>query len=97
MFSGYGGGEVGAITFNTSWTRLRSWNATSGDRSSVVRVIREVRPDKVFHLAAQSYVVTSWHAPEESLTTNIVGNLNLLEAIREAGIDPLIQVAGSSE
>ena len=67
------------------------------DRSSVVRVIREVRPDKVFHLAAQSYVVTSWHAPEESLTTNIIGNLNLLEAVREAGIDPLIQVAGSSE
>ena len=67
------------------------------DRSSVVRVIREVRPNKVFHLAAQSYVVTSWHAPEESLTTNIVGNLNLLEAVREADIDPLIQVAGSSE
>lgn len=67
------------------------------DRSSVSRVIRDVRPDKIFHLAAQSYVVTSWHAPEETLTTNILGNLNLLEAVREAGVDPLIQVAGSSE
>jgi GDP-4-dehydro-6-deoxy-D-mannose reductase len=67
------------------------------DRSSVGRVIRDVRPDKIFHLAAQSYVVTSWHAPEESLTTNIIGNLNILEAVREAGLDPVIQVAGSSE
>jgi GDP-4-dehydro-6-deoxy-D-mannose reductase len=67
------------------------------DRSSVGRVIRDVRPDKIFHLAAQSYVVTSWHAPEESLTTNIIGNLNILEAVREIGLDPVIQVAGSSE
>ncbi|MFQ5692670.1 MAG: GDP-mannose 4,6-dehydratase [Nitrospinota bacterium] len=67
------------------------------DRTSMVRVVREVRPDRIFHLAAQSYVVTSWHAPEESLSTNILGTLNLLEAVREVGIDPLIQTAGSSE
>jgi len=67
------------------------------DLTSVRRIIAAVRPNKIFHLAAQSYVPTSWHAPAECLTTNVLGNLNLLEAVREAGIDPWIQIAGSSE
>ncbi len=67
------------------------------DLTSVKRIVEAVRPDKIFHLAAQSYVPTSWHAPAECLTTNIIGNLNLLEAVRDSGIDPWIQIAGSSE
>jgi len=67
------------------------------DPTSMKRIIASVRPDKIFHLAAQSFVPTSWHAPAECLTTNILGNLNLLEAVREASIDPWIQIAGSSE
>lgn len=67
------------------------------DQISVSRVLSEIRPQKIFHLAAQSFVPTSWSAPEESLHTNIIGTLHLLEGVRQAGIDPLIQVAGSSE
>ncbi|MEK6709522.1 MAG: GDP-mannose 4,6-dehydratase [Nitrospinota bacterium] len=67
------------------------------DQVSVTRAIQQVRPDKIFHLAAQSFVPTSWHAPEESLHTNILGTLHLFEAVRQAGLDPWIQVAGSSE
>ncbi len=67
------------------------------DQISVNRVIAEVQPDKIFHLAAQSFVPTSWSAPEESLYTNIIGTLHILEGVRQAGIDPWIQVAGSSE
>ncbi|MEE9240295.1 MAG: GDP-mannose 4,6-dehydratase [bacterium] len=67
------------------------------DQISVNRVIAEVQPDKIFHLAAQSFVPTSWSAPEESLHTNIIGTLHILEGVRQAGIDPWIQVAGSSE
>lgn len=67
------------------------------DATSLRKCIEGVRPDWIFHLAAQSFLATSWHAPAESLSTNIIGNLNLLEAVREAGLDPLIQVAGSSE
>jgi GDP-4-dehydro-6-deoxy-D-mannose reductase len=48
-------------------------------------------------LAAQSFVPTSWSAPEESLHTNIIGTLHILEGVRQVGIDPWIQVAGSSE
>ena len=67
------------------------------DQISVNRALAEVKPDKIFHLAAQSFVPTSWSAPEESLHTNIIGTLHMLEGVRQAGIDPWIQVAGSSE
>ena len=67
------------------------------DLSSVTQIIKEIMPDWIFHLAAQSFVPTSWHAPAETLTTNIIGNLNILEAVRAVGINPRIQIAGSSE
>jgi GDP-4-dehydro-6-deoxy-D-mannose reductase len=67
------------------------------DGSAVRGVIRAVQPDKVFHLAAQSFVPTSWTAPAATLTNNIVSQVNLFEAIREARLDPVIHVAGSSE
>ncbi len=67
------------------------------DGSAVRGVIRAVQPDKVFHLAAQSFVPTSWTAPAATLTNNIVSQVNLFEAIRDARLDPVIHVAGSSE
>ncbi|MCL5024967.1 MAG: GDP-mannose 4,6-dehydratase [Chloroflexi bacterium] len=67
------------------------------DGACVHRLIRSLRPDRIFHLAAQSYVPTSWSAPVETLTNNTVSEVNLFEAVREADIDPLIHVAGSSE
>ena len=67
------------------------------DQSSVTGLIDRVRPDRIFHLAAQSFVPSSWNAPAESLTTNILGQLNLFEAVRAARIDPWIQIACSSE
>src|SRR6202022_3046618 len=67
------------------------------DGSAVRGVIRAVQPDRVFHLAAQSFVPTSWTAPSATLTNNIVAQVNLFEAIREAHLDPVIHIAGSSE
>ncbi|MBI2920193.1 MAG: GDP-mannose 4,6-dehydratase [Planctomycetes bacterium] len=67
------------------------------DATSVRRAVDESRPDWIFHLAAQSYVPTSWHAPAETLATNIQGTLNVLEAVRGAKLASRIQVAGSSE
>jgi GDP-4-dehydro-6-deoxy-D-mannose reductase len=67
------------------------------DQSSVTGLIERVRPDRIFHLAAQSFVPSSWNAPAESLSTNILGQLNLFEAVRAAGIEPWIQIACSSE
>jgi len=67
------------------------------DSSSMHRAVWEVKPDAIFHLAAQSFVPTSFHAPQETLTTNINGNVNLLEAVRQEKLDTVIQIAGSSE
>lgn len=67
------------------------------DATSVKALLGRVRPEKIFHLAAQSYVPSSWNAPAESLTTNVLGQLNIFEAIRELEIEPWIQVACSSE
>jgi GDP-4-dehydro-6-deoxy-D-mannose reductase len=67
------------------------------DYGSVLGLIQESKPHRIFHLAAQSFVPNSWKAPAETMNTNIMGELNLFEAIRAAGIEPRIQVAGSSE
>ena len=67
------------------------------DATSTRDVIEEVKPDFIFHLAAQSYVPTSWRAPTESLTTNVLGELNIFEAVRKIGLGCRIQLAGSSE
>lgn len=67
------------------------------DAVSMRRVVGAIRPERIFHLAAQSFVPTSWNAPADTLETNIIGELKLLEAVRDAGINPLIHVAGSSE
>lgn len=67
------------------------------DSSATRRCLMELKPDYIFHLAAQSFVPTSWTAPEETLTTNIISELNLLEAMRDIDKEIRIQVAGSSE
>jgi len=67
------------------------------DAYSMHKLIMSVQPDRIFHLAAQSFVPASWNLPAETLTTNIVGEVNLFEAVREWGGDPLIHIAGSSE
>ena len=67
------------------------------NRIAVARVLEKVKPDKIFHLAAQSFVPTSWQSPEDTLFNNIMSELNIFEAVRELKINPIIQVACSSE
>lgn len=67
------------------------------DPFSMKHMIAAVKPDRIFHLAAQSYVPGSWDAPAETLHRNILGQVYLLEAVREAKLDPVIHIAGSSE
>lgn len=68
------------------------------DYISIQNVIEEVKPDYVFHLAAQSYPTTSFTSPVDTLDTNIQGTERLLEALRKCrDIDPVIHVCSSSE
>ena len=52
---------------------------------SVKEVVADVRPDFVFHLAAQPLVRLAFDEPHRTVETNLVGSLNVLEAIRQAG------------
>ncbi len=68
-----------------------------GDALAMHTVVETVRPDRIFHLAAQSFVPVSWTAPAETFRINAIGQIHLLEAVRAVGLDPLIHIAGSSE
>lgn len=54
------------------------------DAAALARVVAEVRPDFVFHLAAQPLVLDSYAAPAETFATNVTGTINLMEALRAA-------------
>ena len=67
------------------------------DSSRLVTLIEKVRPDEVYHLAAQSHVRVSFDEPEYTGNTTGVGTARLLEAIRMVGIDTRFYQASSSE
>jgi GDP-4-dehydro-6-deoxy-D-mannose reductase len=67
------------------------------DYASVLQAVGQARPDYVFHLAAQSFVPTSWSSPAETISTNINSQTHLFEACRALALDPVIQIACSSE
>lgn len=76
--------------------------ADLNDQTSLITVVNEVKPDYIFHLAAQSYPMTSFTAPIDTLNTNILGTCRLMEAIRTAmTVDkeyrPVVHVCASSE
>ena len=56
------------------------------DLAAVVKVIESVRPDVIFHLAAQPLVRRSYAEPIETLQTNVLGTANVLEAVRRLGL-----------
>ncbi|HEV7666909.1 MAG TPA: GDP-mannose 4,6-dehydratase [Thermoanaerobaculia bacterium] len=67
------------------------------DYTSMRRALEKAQPDYIFHLAAQSFVPSSWIAPNDTFSINAQGQINLFEAVRELGLDPTIQLACSSE
>jgi len=67
------------------------------DFASLVNTIKKIKPNYVFHLAAQSFPQTSFEAPIETLETNILGTTKLLEAIRINELNPIVHVCASSE
>lgn len=64
---------------------MRSVYGDVTDFEGLYRVIAETRPELVFHLAAQPLVRKSYQLPRETFETNIMGTVNLLEALRRVG------------
>lgn len=67
------------------------------DEKNVRQVIANVKPDCVFHLAAQSSAALSWKKPRLTMDINLGGAINLLEAVRECCPDCSLLLIGSSE
>ncbi len=67
------------------------------DFSSVLNVLKEIKPDAIFHLASHANVRASFITPLAVLDNNIMGTANFFEAVRIAGIDPIIQLCSTSE
>ena len=63
--------------------RISIYYADLNDSAAISRMLRDVRPEFISHLAAQSYPKTSFNSPIETLQTNIIGTANLLENIRQ--------------
>lgn len=67
------------------------------DQSAVYYLITKIKPDFIFHLAAQSFVPLSWEAPSLTLSSNLIGSLNILEGVRLAHPEAKVLMAGTSE
>lgn len=67
------------------------------DYGKLKAVLEEFRPDSVFHLAAQPSVAISWKDPWATYRVNMVGQLNLMEALRALGLEASVHIACSSE
>lgn len=67
------------------------------DAHAVLAMVKEIEPDVIFHLAAQAFVPVSWRSPQETLSTNIIGSMNLFEAVRQSKKEIRLHIAGSSE
>lgn len=67
------------------------------DLNSLVTMLKKIKPERIFHLAAQSYVTVSFDSPADTLATNIIGTTNLLDAMRITGCDVKIHICSSSE
>lgn len=67
------------------------------DAAAAQRLVKRVKPDRIYHLAARSSPALSWKFPLETVTENYSVQLHLLDAIRQARFKTKIHVASSSE
>lgn len=66
-------------------SKITHIEADINDRERIIGAIADTKPEIVLHLAAQSLVRYSYHHPLETFDTNVIGTLNVLEGIRQAG------------
>ena len=77
--------------------KIRLLEGDVKDSVSLRPCLEACKPDRIFHLAAQSFVPASWKCPGETFAINTIGQINLFEALLALKLSPRIQVAGSSE
>ena len=78
-------------------SRLKLHYGDMTDSSNLIRIVQEIRPDEIYHLAAQSHVRISFDMPEYTAETDGIGTLRLLEAVRFSKLKTRIYNAATSE
>lgn len=78
-------------------TDVRVWELDVLDKDAVTGLLEKVKPDLVFHLAAQSSVAVSWKNPELTIDVNIKGCIHVLEAVRRQDKKIRVLLIGSGE
>lgn len=68
-----------------------------GDFQPVFKVIKEIKPDIIFHVAGQAFVPSSFEFAAETFKTNVIGTINIFEAVKACEINPRIVVVTSGE
>jgi GDP-4-dehydro-6-deoxy-D-mannose reductase len=79
-----------------AWAASRFEHCDVREPSALLNLISTFRPDRIFHLAAQSYPTVSLEQPRETMDINAGGTINLYECLRKAGMMPMVVVACSS-
>ena len=62
---------------------IKHYNEDIINLDAIVKIIREEKPDILFHLAAQAIVSVSYSDPIETISSNVMGTANVLEALKE--------------
>jgi GDP-4-dehydro-6-deoxy-D-mannose reductase len=78
------------------WTDASFEHCDVRDYDHFFRLISQFRPDRIFHLAAQSYPTISLEKPRETVESNLCGTINLYESLRALEMRPVVIVACSS-
>lgn len=82
---------------DTQFSKIKIHECDLMDSSSIIQALKIARPDAIFHLAAHANVRVSFLEPAAVMSNNVLGTLNLLEAVRVSKLDPLIQICSTSE
>jgi GDP-4-dehydro-6-deoxy-D-mannose reductase len=78
------------------WTSASFESCDVRDYDHFHKLISRFKPDRIFHLAAQSYPTVSLEKPRETVESNLCGTINLYESLRSLGMKPMVVVACSS-
>lgn len=76
---------------------VKSFDLDILDKDQIKDVLEKVKPDYIFHLAAQSSVALSWKNPALTIDVNVKGSVNVLDMVRELNYKPRILLIGSGE
>jgi GDPmannose 4,6-dehydratase len=95
--SSFNTGRIDHIIENYPPDKFDFFRGDITDTNSLITVLKQIEPDEIYNLAAQSHVKVSFDMPVYSFETVATGTLKLLEAVRALGLRPRIYQAGSSE